>query len=73
MSFELHIPQQKQRNNKGQFVKGHSSYSAGLKWEDYIDGRTARKLRRVLRENSKNNTPPDTSRKVVAIKDGKLC
>lgn len=73
MSYELHIPEKKQRNNKGQFVKGHTPHSSGLKWADYMDGRTARKVLRLLKENSKNNIPPNTSRKVVAIKNGKLC
>lgn len=74
MSHELHIPHKYPDRNplNGRFNKGHIPHNTGKKWKDYMDKKTIRKLKKQLRENAKYLVPPDTSRKVVGIKDGKL-
>ena len=59
----------------GRFLKGHVPFNKGLKWEDYMDMRKARRIKKNLEINRRKGNPnlPGANRKeVVGIRDGKL-
>ena len=56
-NFELFIePERPQRNKKyGRFLKGHVPHNKGKRWEDYMDMRKAKRLKRIGMMNLNGN------------------
>lgn len=54
---ELYIPIERPQYNptNGQFLKGHIPHNKGKKWEDYMDMRKARRIKRIAIKNLKVN------------------
>lgn len=55
--MELYIPIEKPNRNpvNGQFLKGHTPHNKGKKWEDYMDMRKAKRIKRIAIGNLKHN------------------
>ena len=72
----LYIPPKRIYRNptNGQFLKGITPHNKGKKWEDYMDMRKAKKVKRIAMANLKPNMNIGgwNARKIVAIKDNKL-
>lgn len=75
---ELSLPPERRERNasNGRFLKGITPHNKGKGWDEWMDGRKQRKVRRIARENLKKFRPskrPDTSERcskaIIAIKD----
>ena len=55
--MELYIPIERPQYNptNRQFLKGHIPHNKGKKWEDYMDMRKARKIKRIGIKNLRPN------------------
>lgn len=55
--MELYIPKERPQYNptNGQFLKGHIPFNKGKKWEDYMDMRKARRIKRIAIKNLARN------------------
>lgn len=77
MSYELYIPRTITVNPiNGQFLKGHVPHNKGKRWEDYMDMRKARRIKKNLEIGQRKGNPSLggwNARAIVAIKDGRLC
>lgn len=73
---ELYIPPKRIYRNpiNGQFLKGLAPHNKGKKWEDYMDMRKAKRVKRIAIQNLRrdNNIGGWNARKIVAVKDGIL-
>lgn len=73
---ELHIPPKRIYRNpiNGQFLKGLTPHNKGKKWEDYMDMRKAKRIKRIAVANLKHNMNIGgwNAKQIVAIKDNKL-
>lgn len=71
--MELYIPVERPQYNptNGQFLKGHVPFNKGKKWTDYMDGRKARRIKRIAMKNLKPNMNIGgwNKKAVVAIND----
>ena len=54
---ELYIPPKRIYRNptNGQFLKGLTPHNKGKKWEDYMDMRKAKRIKRIALSNLKHN------------------
>lgn len=54
---ELYIPMERPTRNptNGQFLKGHVPFTKGKKWEDFMDMRKARRIKRIAMSNLRPN------------------
>ena len=72
----LYIPPKRIYRNptNGQFLKGITPHNKGKKWEDYMDMRKAKKVKRIAISNLKPNMNLGgwNAKPVVAIKDNEL-
>jgi hypothetical protein len=50
---ELYLPPERPQRNpvNGQFLKGHVPHNKGKKWSDYMDGRKAKRIKRIATKN----------------------
>lgn len=50
---ELYLPPERPKYNpiNGQFLKGHVPHNKGKKWSDYMDGRKAKRIKRIATKN----------------------
>lgn len=50
---ELYLPPERPQYNpvNGQFLKGHIPHNKGKKWSDYMDGRKAKRVKRIATKN----------------------
>lgn len=55
--MELYIPKERPQYNptNGQFLKGHIPFNKGKKWEDYMDMRKAKRIKRIALMNLARN------------------
>lgn len=71
--MELYIPVERPQYNptNGQFHKGHIPFNKGKKWADYMDGRKARRIKRIAMKNLRPNMNIGgwNKKAVVAIND----
>ena len=58
----------------GQFLKGHKPHNKGKKWDDYMDMRKARKIKRIGKQNLRGRLDigGKNKKQVIGIKDGKI-
>jgi hypothetical protein len=77
-SWELTLPPERPQRDPttGRFLPGSTPFNKGMKWDDYMDGRKQRKVRRIALENLAKHRPkkrPDTAgrcrRPVIAVMD----
>lgn len=62
-----------QRKN-GRFVKGHIPHNKGKKWDEWMDGRKQRKVKKCLIHIGNSTLPGWNKKQVVGISiDGKAC
>ena len=73
---ELYIPPKRIYRNptNGRFLKGITPHNKGKKWEEWMDMRKAKRVKRIALSNLKPNMNIGgwNAKKVVAIKDSKL-
>lgn len=73
---ELYIPPKRIYRNlvNGRFLKGLTPHNKGKKWEDYMDMRKAKRIKRIALSNLKPNMNIGgwNSKQIVAIKDNQL-
>ena len=56
----------------GQFYKGHEPFNKGLKWDDYMDMRKAKRIKKnLLLGRGRIDIGGWNKKKVVGVKDGK--
>lgn len=70
------LPAPPPRKSNGQFVKGHTPHNKGKKWSEYMDGRKARKIKRILLSYRQvnHNIGGWNKKQIVGISiDGKAC
>lgn len=75
-SWELNIPSVPIRKRGGKFPKGHTPFNRGRKWDEWMDGRKQRKVRRILLSHRQVNMNIGgwNKRAVVGISvDGRMC
>lgn len=69
-------PERPQYNpTNGQFLKGHTPHNKGKKWEDYMDMRKARRIKRIACKNLRGRKDIGgwNKKPIVAIdKDGNI-
>lgn len=55
--MELKLPIERPQYNptNGQFLKGHVPHNKGKKWEDYMDMRKAKRIKRIATQNLRPN------------------
>lgn len=75
--MELYIEPNKITKNplNGRFLKGHIPHNKGKKWEDYMDMRKARKMKKCLelgRKQGNSMIAGYNKKAVIGIKDGKI-
>lgn len=72
--MELHLDIQRTfRNRKtGQFLKGHVPHNKGKKWEDYLDMRKAKRIKKNLQRCGNPNIGGQNKIQVIGIKDNKI-
>lgn len=77
-SWELTLPPERPQRDPttGRFLHGSTPFNKGMKWNDYMDGRKQRRVRRIALENLAKHRPkkrPDTAgrcrRPVIAVMD----
>ena len=73
---ELYIPPKRIYRNptNGQFLKGLTPHNKGKKWEEWMDMRKAKRIKRIALSNLKHNMNIGgwNARKIVAIKGNEL-
>lgn len=76
MRHELYIPNKITVNPlNGRFLKGHVPHNKGKRWEDYMDMRKARRIKKNLKEGRKKGqglVAGWNAKPIVAIKNGRL-
>jgi hypothetical protein len=74
--MELYLePIRRTRNPiNGKFLKGHNPHNKGKKWEDYMDMRKAKRIKRIAKRNLRVRYDIGgwNKRQVIGIKDGKI-
>ena len=74
--MELYIPNEPFKYNKlnGRFLKGNVPHNKGKKWEDYMDMRKAKRIKRIAMQNLKPNMNIGgwNKKQVIGIKEGRI-
>lgn len=66
------IGQKPKSKPNGQFVKGNIPFNKGKKWDEWMDGRKQRKVRRCLIHTGNPNLPGWNKKAVAGVRDGKV-
>ena len=53
MGFELYVAKERAGRNavNGRFLKGHTPHNKGKKWSEWMDGRKAKRVKRIALKN----------------------
>lgn len=74
--MELYIAPKRLQNNPltGRFLKGRVPFNKGKKWEDYMDMRKAKRIKRIGMMNlrPRMDIGGQNKRMVIGIKDGRI-
>lgn len=76
--MELYLPNpvfDKRKDFKtGRFLKGHQPFNKGLKWEEWMDGRKQKRVKRnlSLKRNGRKDIGGWNKKQVIGIKEGRI-
>jgi hypothetical protein len=74
--MELYIEPIRIKHNplNGRFLKGHEPHNKGKKWEDYLDMRKAKRIKRIAIKNLKCNPNIGgwNKKQVIGIKENRI-
>lgn len=70
--LDLMLGQKPKSKPKGQFAKGHVPFNKGRKWDEWMDGRKQRRVKRCLVHKGNPNLPGANRIAIAGVKDGKV-